>query len=163
MDGYHLANEVLKATGNLARKGEPDTFDTAGYVENLRRLRNSPIGTPVPWPTFDRTLHDPVPGGLIIEQQSIVITEGNYLLFDDAGAQEWSAVRNLLDECWYLDGNREILAERLLDRHLRGGRTPDAARAKVHNSDLRNAELIAKTMPRADIVLREHEGRYYIA
>ncbi|WP_225725560.1 MULTISPECIES: nucleoside/nucleotide kinase family protein [unclassified Nocardia] len=166
MDGFHLPNSVLRASGSLARKGEPDTFDPVGYVASLRKLRDTALGEPVPWPTFDRSIEETVPGGVVFEKQTIVITEGNYLLVDatltgDPSHAEWSAVRERLDECWYLDVPRDQLAKRLLDRHIRGGRTPDDAAAKVDESDLRNADLVAATSVRADLVLRERDGRYY--
>ncbi|MFF0532546.1 nucleoside triphosphate hydrolase [Nocardia amikacinitolerans] len=159
MDGYHLSNARLRATGDLARKGEPDTFDVAGFVENLRRLRETPSGTPVPWPTFDRELDEPTPAGVVFADQLVAITEGNYLLL---GADAWSAVRQELDECWYLDADRDVLAQRLLERHLRGGKSAEAARIKVMDSDLRNADLVHATRERADLVLRERDGHYFV-
>ncbi|PXX68468.1 hypothetical protein DFR70_102149 [Nocardia tenerifensis] len=162
MDGYHLTNAALRATGSLARKGEPDTFDTAAFVGNLRRLRDTPPGEPVPWPIFDRAVDEPTPAGIVFDRQTIVLTEGNYLLLDDVGDREWSAVRKLLDECWYLDAPRRQLEERLLRRHIRGGRTPAAARVKVRDSDLRNADLIEATKARADLVLRQRGARYEV-
>ncbi|MEU7631557.1 nucleoside/nucleotide kinase family protein [Nocardia sp. NPDC049220] len=163
MDGYHLTNDVLCARGSFARKGEPDTFDVAGYVAGLHRLRSTPVGEPVAWPTFDRTIDAPVPDGVVFDQQSIVLTEGNYLLLDDFEGRMWSAVRTLLDECWYLDAPREVIEDRLLRRHIGGGRTPAAAATKVRDSDLRNADLIATTRARADLILRENCGRYSVA
>ncbi|MGK8522059.1 nucleoside/nucleotide kinase family protein [Nocardia asteroides] len=162
MDGYHLSNDALRAAESLPRKGEPDTFDVDGYVSGLRRLRATPVGEPVPWPTFDRAIDAPVPGGVVLDQQTIVLTEGNYLLLDDVGTRRWSEVRTLLDECWYLDAAREVIENRLLDRHIRGGRTPTAARAKVRDSDLRNADLVALTRDRADLVLCEYAGNYFV-
>ncbi|WP_433659447.1 nucleoside/nucleotide kinase family protein [Nocardia sp. CA-128927] len=162
MDGYHLTNDVLRAAGSLARKGEPDTFDTAAFLANLRRLRDTPIGEPVPWPTFDRAIDAPVPAGVVFDRQQIVLTEGNYLLLDDVGGREWSAVRKLLDECWYLDVPRKLIEDRLVRRHIRGGRTPSAARVKVRDSDLLNADLIGTTKARADLVLRQQGRRYEV-
>ncbi|MFD0366116.1 nucleoside/nucleotide kinase family protein [Nocardia sp. GCM10030253] len=163
MDGFHLPNAVLRATGNLERKGEPDTFDVDGYLDMLRRLRDNPVGEPVPWPTFDRAIEEPTPAGVIFGRHQIAITEGNYLLLDDRESGGWSTVRKLLDEAWYLDVDRDVIEQRLVRRHIRGGRTADAARIKVHDSDLLNADLIAGTRGRADLVLRQREGRYYAA
>lgn len=160
MDGYHLTNAVLRATESLARKGEPDTFDTAGFLANLRLLRDTRVGAAVPWPVFDRALDDPTPAGVVFDRQTIAIVEGNYLLLDDIADQQWSAVRPLLDECWYLDAPRDVLERRLLYRHLNGGRSRAAARVKVRESDLRNADLVAGTRPRADLVLFQRGGRY---
>ncbi|MBL1077343.1 nucleoside/nucleotide kinase family protein [Nocardia sp. 2] len=159
MDGFHLTNAQLRAMGDLARKGEPDTFDTAGYVESLRLLRESPLGVTVPWPTYSRELHEPVPGGAVFDRQTIVVTEGNYLLLDEG---KWADVRPLLDEAWYLDVPRPIIEKRLLRRHIRGGRTAGDARAKVENSDMLNARLVEHTRSRADLVLRKYGTGYRI-
>ncbi|MFE1596495.1 nucleoside/nucleotide kinase family protein [Nocardia sp. NPDC058705] len=153
MDGYHLRNEVLRARNALARKGEPDTFDAAGFVADLRLLRETPVGTPVPWPLFDRAIDEPTDGGVVVRDERVVIVEGNYLLLTDAEAPGWAEVRGLLDECWYLDAPRPVLTERLVHRHTVGGRTPDEASEKVAGSDLRNADLIAASRNRADYVL----------
>jgi len=162
MDGYHLPNARLDAMGRRAGKGEPDTFDSVGYVDNLARLRRAPIGEPVPWPTFDRVLDEPTPAGVVFTGERIVVTEGNYLLVDDPGLGAWSGVRALLDECWYLDAGREVLTTRLVRRHLDGGRTDAAAREKVEHSDLPNAELVAATRSRADLVLCGDSDRYFL-
>ncbi|MFE3222048.1 nucleoside/nucleotide kinase family protein [Nocardia sp. NPDC059228] len=162
MDGFHLTNAQLRAAGFLDRKGEPDTFDIDGYVARLRTVRETEPGTPVSWPTYDREIHEPVPGGIVFDRQSIVVTEGNYLLLDDRAHPAWAAVRPLLDETWYLDVPRPIIEQRLLRRHIRGGRTLEAARTKVAHSDLRNAALVESTRTRADLVLRKAGRRYRI-
>ncbi|MFF2084843.1 nucleoside triphosphate hydrolase [Nocardia sp. NPDC058176] len=153
MDGYHLRNEALLARGALARKGEPDTFDAAGFVADLRTLRETPVGGPVPWPLFDRALDEPTVAGVIVRDETVVIVEGNYLLLTDDEAPGWAEVRGLLDACWYLDAPRAVLTERLLDRHIVGGRTWTEANVKVTDSDLRNADLVAGSRHRADRVL----------
>lgn len=153
MDGYHLRNDVLRARDAVARKGEPDTFDAAGFVADLWSVRDTPVGVGVPWPLFDRAIDEPTEGGVIVAAERVVIVEGNYLLLTDAEAPGWAEVRGLLDECWYLDAPRPVLTERLLDRHTAGGRTPDEARRKVTTSDLRNADLVAASKHRADLVL----------
>ncbi|QLY34096.1 nucleoside/nucleotide kinase family protein [Nocardia huaxiensis] len=157
MDGFHLTNAQLRETGDLARKGEPDTFDAAGYVESLRALRETPLGAPFDWPTYSRELHEPVPGGAVFDGKRFVVTEGNYLLLDEG---KWADVRPLLDEAWYLDVPRVIIEKRLLRRHIRGGRTAGDARAKVEHSDMLNARLVEHTRARADLILRKY-GRGY--
>src|SRR5687768_11491612 len=42
MDGFHLAQVELERLGRAERKGALDTFDGAGYVNLLQRLRNQP-------------------------------------------------------------------------------------------------------------------------
>ena len=39
MDGFHLSNVELDRLGLADRKGAPETFDAAGFVHLLRRLR----------------------------------------------------------------------------------------------------------------------------
>lgn len=157
MDGFHLTNAQLRDAGKLAQKGEPDTFDVAGYVELLRRVREAAPGQQIPWPTYSRELHEPVPGGVVFDRQTIIVTEGNYLLLDSG---EWTAVRPLLDETWYLDVPRPIIEKRLVRRHMRGGRTAADAKTKVEHSDLLNARLVERTRFSADLVLRK-SGRGY--
>jgi hypothetical protein len=49
---------------------------------------------------------------------------------------------------------------RLIERHIRFGRTPDAAREWVMRSDEANARLVERTMGRADLVVREVPTRW---
>ncbi|MCX4093552.1 nucleoside/nucleotide kinase family protein [Nocardia sp. alder85J] len=159
MDGFHLTNAELEALGARARKGEPDTFDAAGYIDRLRALRDIPLGQPLRWPGYDRELHEPAPDRLVLDHRRIVLTEGNYLLYDRLG---WAPVRACLDEAWYLDAPRAVLTARLLRRHRRGGRSPESARDKVFGSDLPNAALVAGTGQRADLRLRADGDGYRV-
>ncbi|MGW4245153.1 nucleoside triphosphate hydrolase [Nocardia sp. NPDC004722] len=157
MDGFHLPNSKLTEEGWLLEKGQPHTFDVASFLECLRALRASATEPVVRWPEYDRKLHDPVPGTPISDQDKIVIVEGNYLLLDWPG---WADVRGLLDEAWYIDIESEVAEERLYERHLRSGRTPEEARRKIAESDLPNLRLIAEGRKMADLVLMTHDGQY---
>ncbi|AHH16815.1 putative uridine kinase [Nocardia nova SH22a] len=157
MDGFHHTGAVLRAAGALDRKGQPGTFDVDGFVERLTMLRDN--GIRVPWPVYDRELHEPIPDAVVFGDHRIAIVEGNYLLLDSPG---WSRVPGLLDAVWYLDAPESVLADRLLRRHLRGGKSPDRARAMVTGSDLPNARLIARTRERADLVLTATATGYLI-
>ena len=55
LDGFHLADSELHRLGRHARKGAADTFDAAGYVHLLLRLRDRSDQV-VYAPTFDRGL-----------------------------------------------------------------------------------------------------------
>src|SRR4051812_27975200 len=44
MDGFHLAQPELVRLGRRDRMGAPDTFDVAGYVALLERLRRASRG-----------------------------------------------------------------------------------------------------------------------
>ena len=152
MDGFHLAGAELHRLGRQDRKGAPDTFDVAGYVALLRRLRD-PGPDPVYAPAFDRRLEEPVAGAVRVDPQiPLVLTEGNYLLLASGG---WQHVRPLLDEVWYVDADPGRRVERLIRRHIRHGRTPGQARAWVLRSDEANTGLVAPTRGRADLVVTE--------
>ena len=60
MDGFHLANVELERLGRRARKGAPDTFDSAGYVALLRRLLAQPDDEIVYAPEFRREIEEPI-------------------------------------------------------------------------------------------------------
>ncbi len=149
MDAFHLRNADLRALGRHERKGAPDTFDVAGYVDLLRSLRT---GADVHAPEFDRALEEPVPDAVLVPAASpIVLTEGNYLLLREG---EWGAVAPLLDECWFLRVAEPIRVQRLIDRHIRFGRTPEQARLRTEaGSDAENARLVAATAGRADLLI----------
>jgi pantothenate kinase len=78
MDGFHLSNAVLESLGRRGRKGAPDTFDAAGYVALLRRLR-TPDADVVYAPTFFRDIEEPIGSSVAITPETpVVVTEGNY-------------------------------------------------------------------------------------
>nr|MBP8272303.1 nucleoside/nucleotide kinase family protein [Sphaerotilus sp.] len=151
MDGYHLANVELARLGRAARKGAPDTFDSAGFVSLLRRLRDQPADETVLAPEFRREIEEPVAGAIpVFPETRLVIVEGNYLLLDDPHLGAWGQVKALLDEAWYVDVDPALRLERLVARHVQFGRSPEAARAWVESTDEPNARLIEGTRARAD-------------
>ncbi|MDM0085693.1 nucleoside/nucleotide kinase family protein [Variovorax sp. J31P179] len=152
MDGFHLANAELGRLGRAGRKGAPDTFDSAGYVALLQRLRNQPAGEVVYAPEFRREIEEPVAGAIAVRPETpLVITEGNYLLLEEG---PWAGVAPLLDEVWYVEVDDRLRIERLLRRHQQFGRSPEAARAWVAQTDEPNAARIAATRARAHHILR---------
>ena len=150
MDGFHLAQCELERLGRADRKGAIDTFDVAGYVALLRRLRDPADGV-VYAPMFRRDLEEPVGSAVAVPADvPLVVTEGNYLLVGDG---PWAAVRPLLDEGWYVATPEPERLRRLVQRHIAHGRPRDAATAWARGSDQRNAELIETTRHRADRVI----------
>jgi pantothenate kinase len=155
MDGFHLAHATLEALGRVERKGAPDTFDAAGYVALLRRIRGLGASTPdaeTVWaPRFHREIEDAVAGAVAVTAgASLVVTEGNYLLLAEP---PWDRVAGLLDECWYLDVDDDVRRTRLQARHERFGRTPEQARERTWGSDERNAVVVAASRDRATAVV----------
>jgi pantothenate kinase len=150
MDGYHLAQVELDRLGRAARKGAPDTFDAAGYVHLLRRVRDQD-GETVYAPEFRREIEEPIAGAVPVRpEHRYVVTEGNYLLVDDG---PWREVRTLLTETWFLAPDETLRRDRLIARHRAFGRGLDEARERTLGSDERNAVLINATRRAADLVL----------
>jgi pantothenate kinase len=146
MDGFHLAQSELVRLGRRDRMGAPDTFDAAGYAALLQRLKGD---EPVVYaPEFRREIEEPIAGAIAIPREvPLVVTEGNYLLL-------WPDVQPLLDECWYVETDEELRVQRLIQRHIQFGKTPEYARAWVLRSDEHNAKLVAETAGRADALVR---------
>lgn len=150
MDGFHLAQAELERLGRTERKGALDTFDGFGYVNLLRRLRDQ-TDEVVYAPEFRREIEEPVACAVpVFRGTKLVVTEGNYLLVPD---DPWGAVRDLLDEVWFLRPDEEERHRRLIARHEAFGRSPDEARDRALGSDERNATVINATASRADLVL----------
>ena len=155
MDGFHLAQDELVRLGRRDRMGAPDTFDADGYVALLRRLRDA-TDSVVYAPEFRREIEEPIAGAIAIPRSvPLVVTEGNYLLLEHGG---WDGVRALLDESWYVEVDEETRIERLVKRHVAFGKAPGEAREWTMGSDQRNAEVVARTAHRADLVVRLAES-----
>lgn len=151
MDGFHLAQAELTRLGRAARKGAPDTFDAAGFRALLARVRGQHGGDVVYAPEFRRAIEEPIAGAIAVDPGTrLIITEGNYLLFEDDG---WCGTSELLDECWYLEVDEATRLERLVGRHVAHGRSVDDARAWVASTDEPNARRIEATRERADRIV----------
>jgi pantothenate kinase len=151
MDGFHLAQPELVRLGRRDRMGALDTFDAAGYVALLARLRSQDDET-VYAPAFRREIEEPIAGALAIPRSvPLIVTEGNYLLLADG---DWARVRPLLDEAWYVEMDEDTRLDWLIQRHIAFGKAPDEARAWVMRSDQANAAVVAATREHADVVVR---------
>jgi pantothenate kinase len=147
-DGFHLANIVLEANGSRGRKGAIDTFDLGGYRALIRRLRENQ--EPVVYaPTFLREIEEPIASAVAVPREvRIVLTEGNYLLEPEA------ALDGLLDEIWFLEVDDTVRLQRLVDRHIAFGKSPEDALAWATGTDEVNARRIRTSRSRADLVVR---------
>ena len=150
MDGFHLANATLDRLGIHDRKGAIETFDGWGFVALLGRLlaeRDHPVYAP----SFERTVDEGIAGEVAIPAGiEIVVAEGNYLLVDQ---EPWNRIPALLAESWFCETPADERLARLVDRHTRHGRTPEAALAWASSVDGANALLIEPTKERADLVV----------
>ena len=152
MDGFHLAQVELERLSRASRKGAPDTFDAPGYVALLQRLRAQRSGDGIVYaPAFRREIEEPIAGAIaVLPQTQLILTEGNYLLLDEA---PWNAVAPLLDACWYVEVDDALRRARLVRRHEQFGRSAQAARDWEAATDEPNARRIAATRARASLVV----------
>ncbi len=149
MDGFHLDNAELDRLGLSRVKGAPETFDAAGFVRLVEQLTHST--EPVSAPSFDRLADRTIDAAITVgPDDHIVIVEGNYLLLD---VPPWASLRKLFDRTAYLDVDDATRVERLVARHVRHGRSLEAAREFVRTSDEANAVIVAATRPHADVVI----------
>ena len=147
MDGFHLDDRLLQEDGLLPLKGAPETFDAAGCVALIARLR---AGGEVVHPVFDRSRELAIAGaGRVAAGTRLVVVEGNYLLLDRA---PWREMAGLWDLSVMLDVPMEELRRRLSARWQALGKDP--ARIKAHlQNDLANAETVLRQSLAADLVV----------
>lgn len=149
MDGFHYDDAVLAARGLSARKGAPDTFDVAGFLHLLGRLRAE---GEVAIPVFDRALELSRGAAEIVgPADRILVVEGNYLLLQEP---PWDRVAGLVDVTVWLDVPEAELDRRLLARWAHYGKTPAAARAWIDGNDMPNIRRTRAGSAPADFVIR---------
>ena len=156
MDGFHLTKARLAQfpdpVAAFARRGAPWTFDAAGFVAALQRVRQSADVCAATWPGFEHAIGDPIADATTIPAATrIVIVEGLYLLHVDDG---WEQVRDQLDACWYLDTPLPVAMDRLAQRHMQAwGFTRQQADERIATNDGLNAQLVADSAVRADYLV----------
>ncbi len=149
MDGFHRKNSELQRSGLISVKGAPETFDVEGYLLILKRIR---LGENLKAPIYSREAHDIIDNALPIEpHHKIIITEGNYLFADLDG---WCEIKDIIDLKIYIESEKEVCEKRLLERHMRGGKTEAEALEKIKKVDMENYDLIDQTKKYADEVIK---------
>jgi pantothenate kinase len=150
MDGFHLSNRRLAEMNLLELKGIPQTFDASAFVDLLERLRSTGDNN-VYAPLFDRTIEASIEDAIVVKPaHKLCVVEGNYLLLQ---TEPWQRCKQLCDQIWFVDSTFETILPRLEERHVIGGRTADAVRAKIQSTDLPNACLIEQCRSHADRVI----------
>ncbi|GIC85552.1 phosphoribulokinase/uridine kinase family protein [Aspergillus udagawae] len=164
MDGFHLSRATLDLLPNreeaYIRRGAPWTFDTARFVQFVRRLRNWADSTPRTFaaetiyaPSFDHEAKDPVENGIAItDDAEIVIIEGNYLLLDEP---EWREVAALVDYRVFVESDLQEARERVARRHVLAGieTTLEDGFRRVDSNDYLNAVTIREKLIAPDMVV----------
>ena len=152
MDGFHFDDAILIARGQRQRKGAPETFDVAGYRHLLTRLRTE---DEVAIPVFDRSLEmSRGSADLVTAQHRILVTEGNYLLLDEA---PWTSLAPFFDLTVMIAVTEAELDRRLLDRWAHFGKTPQAARDWIDSNDLPNIRRVTRGSRPADITVTQDD------
>lgn len=149
MDGFHYDDKVLNMRGLRSRKGAPETFDAAGFVHLMQRLR---AGGDVAIPVFDRSMElSRAAADIVLDSDRFLIVEGNYLLLDEA---PWDGLRAFFDLTVFFDVPEAELDRRLLARWAHYGKTPEAARAWIDSNDMPNIRRVIDGSRAADVTIR---------
>jgi len=147
-DGFHLDNAVLDARGMRNRKGAPATFDGAGFVHTVRRLKER---ADVAVPLFDRSRDIAIAGARIVPASAeVIIVEGNYLLFDQA---PWFNLAPLWTLSVCLSVPMADLRSRLIQRWLGHGFSSATAKQRAESNDIPNAQAVLDHALPADLTL----------
>jgi pantothenate kinase len=146
MDGFHFDDAVLQARGHRARKGAPHTFDAAGFLHCLARIR---AGEEVAIPVFDRSLElARAAADVVTAADRIILVEGNYLLLDRA---PWTALHPLFDFRILITASEALLTQRLVARWQHYGRTD--AEEWIRSNDLPNALTVIRESTGQDLLI----------
>lgn len=149
MDGFHYDDAVLTARGLRSRKGAPETFDAAGFLHLMGRLRT---GEEVAIPVFDRSMElSRAAADVVLPTDRFLIVEGNYLLLDE---DPWRALGPLFDLTVFLDVPEAELDRRLVERWHHHGRDPVEARHWIDSNDMPNVRRVTRGSRKADVVTR---------
>lgn len=148
MDGFHLDNPILIQKGLRERKGAPETFDVAGFMHLIQRLRRK---EEVYVPDFDRQTERtincayPVPN-----HHDLVIVEGNYLLLDEP---VWRDLDDYWDLAVFVQIGVETIKTRLMQRYKAHGFDEETSARWIESNDIPNAERVLKNRVPEDVTL----------
>ena len=148
MDGFHLDNRVLDDLGLRSRKGSPESFDAAGFLHMMRRVK---AGEEVFAPIFDRPRDIAIAGAQAVSSDTrVVVCEGNYLLLDEP---PWNALHELWDISAWIEVALPELRARLIHRWLSHGFSRTVATQRTEQNDLRNVRRCLDARLPADFEL----------
>ena len=148
MDGFHYDDAVLDARGLRSRKGAPETFDAAGFIHLMRRLRTEPE---VAIPIFDRAMElSRAAADVVGPMDRLLVVEGNYLLLDE---NPWPELAPLFDLTVWIEVPEAELDRRLVARWDHYGRDPVEARAWIDGNDMPNIRRVIRGSRAADVVI----------
>lgn len=112
----------------------------------------------MPWPSYDRTRHDPVPDAIPVRLEGILVVEGLYLLLD---LPEWDKLRVEADYRVFLDCPEDVLREDVVARKHGQGRSYEAAAAHWDLVDHYTWQITSRHRHGVDTVIRLRADRRY--
>ncbi len=149
MDGYHLDNSVLEARGTRDRKGAPHTFDAAGFVHLVERIkaREPEIAIPV----FDRSMDlSRAAAEIVASDTRFIIIEGLYLLLK---REPWARLKPLFDYSVFINPPKEEIERRLIGRWKLLGKDATFARHWMTTNDFPNLDIVVQESASADLMV----------
>lgn len=154
IDAYHFPNAHLEKASLKGRKGAPDTYNVESLIADITRFRR---GETVSFPRYSRVRHEPAPAAQVIsDEHALLLVEGLWLLHD---AQGWEMVRPLLDFSVFMEaGEQKTVRDRVVARHVRGGRSQREAAAYYESVDTHNSDSVLCTKAKADYVLASYSN-----
>lgn len=174
-DGFLYPNAELERRGLLARKGFPDSYDTAALVRFVTEVKAGAPTTTAP--VYSHLRYDRIPGERIeIHQPDILIIEGLNVLQTGTEGDRRLFVSDLFDFSIYVDADEENILRWYVERfrrlrdtafqdprsyfrrygQLSDREADEVATAIWHEINGRNLqENILPTRSRADLILRK--------
>ena len=163
-DGWHYPNVYLdshtlhqkgKEITLRQLKGSPETYDTEAAYFFLKSIRDD---KQMDYPVYSRQLHDPIPNsGRVTANHHIVVLEGNYWLLQE---DPWQQFQTLFDVRILLTTPQKKLVEGLRQRHLRGGKTLEAANRQIAIVDLPNIKRVENNSVPAEVIVQKTDSQY---
>ena len=149
MDAYHFDDAVLNERGHRERKGAPHTFDVSSYALMLEALRRG--GTTYAVPEFDRDLELSRNCASVVDaNQSVLITEGNYLLLN---SEPWAGLEPLFDLTVWVEVDRATVEQRIRSRWSEAGIPVAEAERRLYENDLENYRTVYEGSRSADLTV----------
>lgn len=154
IDAFHYPNDFL--TSNIVdgeplknRKGRFDTYDVPKLTDALTHFS---IGHECSLPAYSRKIHDPVENVTHLRkgEPALLLVEGLWLLYDKNG---WDKIGKILDYSIFVEAEKDKVRQGVLERHVRGGRTPEDAAEYYEANEAKNFDLIMKTKNKANKVI----------
>ena len=120
-DGFLYPNKVLEARGLMQRKGFPESYDRARFVNFLGDIKSGKAIVSVP--VYSHLVYDVVPGEeVIIERPDILIVEGLNILQPGELPRDGKPIlfaSDFIDFSIYIDADVEDLRDWYLTRFFR--------------------------------------------